>query len=229
MEEADRPYMLRPKVKYPIIAEKTAIIVVDMQNHFVKPGAPIGAPAALAMVPRLNGLLDLCRESKILVIYMTHILRADGSNAGRLADVNPRIRDRKVLQEGTEMAEIYHELRPKPGDVVVNKPRYSAFYGSDLESILRPKGIDTLIISGVATSGCCLATAQDAFSRDYKIIFLSDGNATVDLPDVGWGPVPAELAQRVTLAMVACLLGQVASIGEVSEEVRQASLSSVRA
>jgi ureidoacrylate peracid hydrolase len=117
--------------------------------------------------------------------------------------------------------EIYDELKPQPGDLVVAKPRYSAFYGTDLEAILRSKGIDTLIISGTVTNACCESTARDAFSRDYKVIFLSDGNAAGDLPDLGFGPGSAEEIQKVVLTVLAMCFAQVSSIDQVIAEIEQ--------
>ena len=117
--------------------------------------------------------------------------------------------------------EIYEGLKPQPGDLVVAKPRYSAFYGTDLEAILRSKGIDTLIISGTVTNVCCESTTRDAFSRDYKVIFLSDGNAAGDLPDLGFGPVSAEEIQRVVLTVLAMCFAQVSSIDQVLTEIEK--------
>jgi biuret amidohydrolase len=117
--------------------------------------------------------------------------------------------------------EIYEGLKPHPGDLVVAKPRYSAYYGTDLEAILRGKGIDTLIISGTVTNVCCESTTRDAFSRDYKVIFLSDGTAALDLPDLGFGPVSAEEVQRVVLTMLAMCFAQVSSIDQVIAEIEQ--------
>jgi nicotinamidase-related amidase len=117
--------------------------------------------------------------------------------------------------------EIYDELKPQPGDLVVAKPRYSAFYGTDLEAILRSKGIDTLIISGTVTNVCCESTTRDAFSRDDKVIFLSDGNAAGDLPDMGFGPVSAEEIQKVVLTVLAMCFAQVSSIDQVIAEIEQ--------
>lgn len=215
---------IKPRVRYQIVPGKTAMIVVDMQNQFVKPGAPVEVPDARAIVPRLSKLLDQCRESRIPVIYICHMLRGDGSDAGRLADIHPTIAcEGTGIVAGTENVEIYGELRPKPGDLLVKKLRYSAFHGTDLESILRTKGIDTLIIGGTVTNVCCDSTARDAFSRDYKLIFLSDGNASRGFPDMGWGAVSPEEAQRVALTVVAACFGQVASIEEVITQIRHAS------
>jgi ureidoacrylate peracid hydrolase len=211
------------QVTYPLIPEKTAMIVVDMQNDFVQEGAPIEVPHARAMVPRLNRLLDVCRTQKIPVIYIHHVIRGGDIDAGRLADHHAVIRNNKAIIAGTPNVEIYEGLKPHPGDLVVAKPRYSAFYGTDLEAILRSQGIDTLIISGTVTNVCCESTARDAFSRDYKVIFLSDGNAARDLPDVGFGPVSAEEVQKVVLTVLALCFAQVSSIDQVMAELEQRS------
>ena len=210
-------------VKYPIIPEKTAMLVVDMQNDFVQEGAPIEVPRARTMVPRLNRLLNLCRTHAILVIYIRHVIRGGDIDAGRLADHHAAVRQNKAIIAGTPNIEIYEGLKPQPGDLLVAKPRYSAFYGTDLEAILRSKGIDTLIISGTVTNVCCDSTARDAFSRDYKVIFLSDGTASRDLPDLGFGPVSAEEIQKVVLTILAMSFAQVSSIDQVMTEIEQLS------
>lgn len=207
------------RVTYPIIPEKTAMLVVDMQNDFVQEGAPIEVPRARAMVPRLNRLLDVCRAHAILVIYIHHVIRGGDIDAGRLADHHEAVRNNKALLAGTPNVEIYEGLKPHSGDLIVAKPRYSAFHGTDLEAILRSKGIDTLIVSGTVTNVCCDSTTRDAFSRDYKVIFLSDGTATRDLPDLGFGPVSADEIQRVVLTVLAMSFAQVSPIDQVIEEI----------
>ena len=173
------------------------------------------------MVLRLNRLLDVCRARQIPVIYIHHVIRGGDIDAGRLADHHEAIRNNKAISAGTPNVEIYEGLKPQPGDLVVAKPRYSAFYGTDLEAILRSKGIDTLIISGTVTNVCCESTTRDAFSRDYKVIFLSDGNAAGDLPDMGFGPVSAEEIQKVVLTVLAMCFAQVSSIDQVIAEIEQ--------
>jgi biuret amidohydrolase len=192
-----------------------------MQNDFVQEGAPIEIPRARAMVPRLNRLLNVCRAHQIPVIYLHHVIRGGDIDAGRLADHYEAIRNNHAIIAGTPNVEIYDELKPQPGDLVVAKPRYSAFYGTDLEAILRSKGIDTLIISGTVTNVCCESTTRDAFSRDDKVIFLSDGNAAGDLPDMGFGPVSAEESQKVVLTVLAMCFAQVSSIDQVMAEIEQ--------
>jgi len=197
------------------------MLVVDMQNDFVQEGAALEVPRARAMVPRLNRLLDACRAHGVLVIYIHHVIRGGHIDAGRLADHHEAVRNNKALLAGTPNVEIYKGLKPQAGDLIVAKPRYSAFHGTDLEAILRSKGIDTVIVGGTVTNVCCDSTTRDAFSRDYKVIFLSDGTANRDLPDLGFGPVPADEIQRVVLTVLAMSFAQVSSIDQVVEEIAQ--------
>jgi nicotinamidase-related amidase len=208
-------------VNYPIIPHRTAMLVIDMQNQFVQEGAPLETPRARAMVPHLNQLLDVCRANKIIVIYVYHAIRGGSIDGGRFADLFEVVRNDQVSIAGSENVEIYAGLKPHPGDLLVSKPRYSAFYGTDLEAILRSRGIDTLIMGGTVTNACCESTARDAFSHDYKVIFLSDGNAASDLPDLGFGAFSADEVQRITLTILACNFAQVSSIDQVIAKIEQ--------
>lgn len=219
--DADLAYFQSANLRYAIVPEKTAIVVICMQNGCLKPGYAMYSPRALAMVPRLRDFMELCRSRGILVIHTVSSRRGDGSDIGRMIDIHPMLRGSSIFLAGTDEVEVYGELS-HPSDVVIEKHRYNAFFGTDLELVLRANGIDTLIISGTATEGCCEETACEAFARDYKVVFLSDGNAAEGLPDAGWGPISPEEAQRGTLTLVASSLGQVASIDEVSEAIRSA-------
>jgi ureidoacrylate peracid hydrolase len=81
--------------------------------------------------------------------------------------------------EKNEWNGAFYKLKPQPGDVIVNKHRYNAFYQTDLDLILRAKGIRTLIMTGVATNVCVETTAREGFMRDYYIVFLRDCTATM--------------------------------------------------
>ncbi len=122
--------------------------------------------------------------------------------------------------EGTPDVEIYDELDCREGDTMVVKHTFSGFYSTDLEFLLRVNGIDTVIIGGVATQTCCEATARDARLRNFKVIFLSDGNATFDqFPDVGWGAMSGDEVQRHVLTILALRHAEVLSIDEVIERI----------
>ena len=82
------------------------------------------------------------------------------------------------LRQGSESAALHPGLVVEPRDLLLDKPRFGAFHGTDLELILRARGIDTVIISGIATNVCCDTTAREANARDFRVLFLSDGTAT---------------------------------------------------
>jgi biuret amidohydrolase len=182
---------------------RTVIIVVDMQNDFVAAGAPIETPAARAVVPKLAETLRICRDAGIRVIYTAHVHRHDGSDMGLFAEIHPPIAKRDALVDGTPGVNIYPELAPAPGEHVIKKHRYSAFFGTDLDIILRGYGTDTVIISGTTTENCCHATARDAMFRNYRVVFLSDATATYDYPDRGFGPMANADVHHATLVVLA--------------------------
>jgi nicotinamidase-related amidase len=202
---------------------KTAMIVVDMQNDFVAAGAAMETPAARAMVPRLVEALKVCRDVGIRVIYTAHVHRRDGSDTGLFDDMHPPIANRDALVDGTPGVDIYPDLAPAPGEHVIKKHRYSGFFGTDLDIILREWGIDTVIISGTTTENCCHATARDAMFRNYRVVFLSDATATYDYLDRGFGPMPNADVHHATLVILAASTANVMSVAEMS-----ARLASVR-
>jgi len=178
----------RPKMRpFVIDPARTAMIVVDMQNDFVAKGAPMETPAARAMVPMLRTSLDSCRQNGVRVIYTAHVHRPDGSDLGNFKELDSRIAGHKALVDGTEGVDIYPELAPMAGEHVIKKHRYSAFFNTDLDTILDEWGIDTVIICGTTTENCCLSTARDALFRNYRVAFLSDATATYDYPDLATG------------------------------------------
>jgi ureidoacrylate peracid hydrolase len=181
---------------------KTAMIVVDMENDFIAPGAPMETPAGQTLLPTLQRALAFCREVGIRVIYTTHAHRRDGCDMGLFDDLWPPIATRAGLVDGEPGIEIYPEVAPRDDEVVIKKHRYSGFYGTDLEIVLRGLGVDTVIITGVTTENCCHATARDAMFRDYKVVFLSDATGTFDYPDVGQGGMSADEVHRATLVIL---------------------------
>ena len=206
-------------VKWSIVPDKTALIIIDMTNDFLAPGYPMESPDGREMIPRLNQLAEACRSLGIPVIFTSHAHDPSGEDMGRMADVFRNVREGRMLIAGTSGVELYAELDRRPSDVLLFKTRYSAFQNTNLDILLRSLGRDTVIIGGVATNVCCESTAREAFFRDLKMVFLSDGTATFDLPDRGWGRIPKEEVQRQTLTVLAWGFGRVCSVGEVLEEL----------
>jgi len=199
--------------------KKTAMIVVDMQNDFVASGAVMETPAARAVVSKLVDALKICRDVGIKVIYTAHVHRRDGCDMGLFDDMHPPIANRAALVDGTPGVDIYPELAPAPAEHVIKKHRYSGFFGTDLDIILREWGVDTVIISGTTTENCCHATARDAMFRNYRVVFLSDATATYDYPDRGFGPMPAAEVHHATLVILAASTADVMSVEEMRARI----------
>jgi len=148
---------------------KTAVIVVDIINDFVT--GILGSKRAPRIVPRVKRLLDSARKKKVPVIYTcdTHLPNLDSE-----FDVWP-----PHAVKGTKGAEVVDELKPKKTDFVVHKRRYSSFFGTDLDTLLRELRVDTVVIVGLVTDICVQHTAGDAFFRGYHIIVPKDGVETI--------------------------------------------------
>jgi ureidoacrylate peracid hydrolase len=195
--------------------ETTAVIVIDMQNDFVASGAPMETPMGRELLPALTKLLGHARKSGMTVIYTTHAHRANGCDMGLFAEIYPPIADRIGLIDETHGIEIYPDVAPQGEEVVIKKHRYSAFFGTDLDIILRTKGIKSVVVTGVTTENCCHSTARDAMFNGYKVGFISDATGTYDYPDVGFGPIPAKEVHRVTLGVLAVSTAHVMSTDEM--------------
>ena len=179
--------------------KKTAVLVIDMQNDFIEPGAPIFTEMGYEMCDRLNAFLDAFRAKGTLIIYSQNTLRADFLDIGKGKDFceNP------VCIEGTHGFEIYPKVAPRPSDVVLRKSNYSFFQCTPLDKILRTNQIDTVIITGVVTDCCCFSTARDAGALNYNVGFISDLTGTVGYDDIGYGAFTAEQVHGCFLTTMA--------------------------
>jgi ureidoacrylate peracid hydrolase len=172
--------------------QKSAILVVDMQNAFASPHgmldlAGLDISGASQVIHAIRSVLEAARATQIPIVYLQMGYKPDLSNSGGLNSPNPRkelamclMRARpalkgKILTEGTWDFAIVDELAPQPGDLVVIKTRYSGFAGTTLDSLLRVRGIKFLFFAGIATNVCVESTLRDAFFLDYWPILLADG------------------------------------------------------
>ena len=103
-------------------------------------------------------------------------------------------------------------------DIILEIPRYGAFHGTDLELILRPRGIDSLIVTGIASNVGPETTVREAVARDFRVFLLSDGTSAQAL-----GGLTAEEVQRATLATLGALFAQVLTMDEMIQQIQQAS------
>ena len=161
---------------------KTALVVIDMQNTFLRPGAPVEVPKGRDIVANINRLSPRLRQLGVLVVWVTH---ANSSSDGK-SDwpgffdhfVSDDVRQKTIegLAPGADGQKIWPELDVAPEDAQIFKKRYSALISgsSSLESKLLGQGIDTLLIAGTKTNVCCESTARDAMMLDFKTVMLSD-------------------------------------------------------
>lgn len=210
------------KVRWELDPGRTALLAMDLQNAFLLPASPLAAPEGLAILPAFNRLIAAARRAGVPVIF-TATAHDPLEPPNRMDDLFPARRKARGLERGTVAQQIHPGVDRRDDDLLVEKPRYSAFWRTDLDATLRRMGVDTLVIGGVWSNVCVEATARDAFFREYKVVYLADCTATGDLPDTGFGSVTAAEAQRTTLADIAFHIGEVADSRDVAARLAAAA------
>jgi nicotinamidase-related amidase len=155
--------------------KKCALILVDMINAVVKGNGPpyTMPPARQPVVRNFQKLVGHCRTVGTPLIYITTHRRADNSDAPKTMTDAPGGGGVPMLA-GTPATEVIDELRPRPADYLVVKPRFSAFYGTNLDGILSALGTETILVGGISTQRSVEGTARDAKNRDLQCIVVSD-------------------------------------------------------
>ena len=148
----------------------TALIVVDMQNDFVKPGGALVVETAAATIPAIQRLLALAR-AKGMKVFFTQDTHEEG-------DIEFPIWGPHVLR-GTWGWQIVDELAPRPGERVIEKLRYDGFFGTPLDHELRLAGIQSVIVCGTVANICVLHTAGSAALRGYRVVLLIDAISAI--------------------------------------------------
>jgi isochorismate hydrolase len=111
---------------------RTALLNIDMQNCFVE-NSPVAAPRGREILPRINKLAEICRKRGALVIHTLHLVRPDGSNTGVMGLIIPAIAA-GLINKGNKQAELHPDVVVGKNDIILEKPRYGAFHGTDLDS-----------------------------------------------------------------------------------------------
>lgn len=149
-----------------------ALLIIDMQKGAFTPETP--RFKSKMIIENINHLARYFREHNALVVFIQH----DGTRFGEYLP-------------GTEEWQIIDELEQKTSDAVIAKTANDAFYGSSLESFLRSKNINELVITGCATDYCVNATLHNALTKDFNITLIADGHTTADRPPIAAGDVIA--------------------------------------
>ena len=194
----------------------TALLVVDMQNDFIADGGLVSRDGrdtteAKALALRLPPFIAAARAAGVLVVFIRNIYTTPGN--WYLSDAWLELAARRraggytsipVCEPDSWAADFYGDVRPAAGDAIVTKHRYSAFYNTDLDTILRANGIRSVVITGVVSNVCVETTAREAFVRDYYVIVPNDAAAAYSLTD-----------HEATLGNIDRFFGEISSIADL--------------
>ena len=217
-----------------IASDRTAVLVVDMQNAFASPGgmldlAGIDVRPAHDAVANARLVCDAARGAGLPIIYLTIGYPVDQSTAGGSESPNPHkelslclVRERpelrgKLLTFGTWDFQIVEELAPEPSDVVIVKSRYSGFYGTELDSVLRGRGIRNLLFTGIASNVCVESTIRDAYFNEYWPVLIADATMAAGPPEI----------HRATIYNVKTFFGWVTNAEDTATVLREAKSASI--
>ena len=172
---AETAVLIAPELH--INSARTAVLIMDYQNEIV---SMLPEKVQAPLLDRAGAILKKARQAHVPIVYVVVRFRDN------YPEIDPRnklfsgLRASGRLREGTSGAEIHSRVAPEPGDIVVTKRRVGAFSTTELETILRAKNINTLVLFGISTSGVVLSTIRSAADWDYSIVVVSDACADPD-------------------------------------------------
>ena len=209
---------------------QAALIVVDMQNAYASKNgyldkAGFDISGTESCIENTAKAISLAREAGLTIIYFQNgwdpkYVEAGGpgspnwykSNALKTMRKNPELMG-SLLAKGSWDYELVEPLAPREGDIVIPKTRYSGFCNTNLDSILRSRGINTLVLTGIATNVCVESTARDAFFLEYFAVVLADATNQAGSDEI----------QEASLYNIATFFGWVSSVDELGQAIEQST------
>ena len=168
------------------------LVVIDMLNDFVLPGAPLEVPATRTILPALQRRLTAARQAGTPVVFVCDAHAPDDPEFSRMNWPPHAVR-------GTSGARIVDELAPREGEPVVSKTSYSGFFGTELETTLRKLKAEDVVLTGCVTNICVLYTAADAAMRGYRVRVPADAVASLDAAEGEFALAQMERVLGVTV------------------------------
>lgn len=184
-----------------VLPAETAVVVIDMQNAYASPGgyvdqAGFDISGAAGTIGRIAAVLETARKAGIQIVYLQNgwdpdYVEAGGpgspnwhkSNALKTMRARPELAG-TLLARGSWDYALVDALAPQPGDITLHKTRYSAFFNSQLDSVLRARGIRTIVFVGIATNVCVESTLRDGFHLEYFGVMLEDATHHLGPPEM---------------------------------------------
>jgi len=187
------------------LGKRPALLVVDIINSFTDPDCPLGSEAG-DVVEANRQLLHAFREKRLPVVFTT-VVYHDESKARVFRD---RIPDLDILEPGTHWVEVDPRLKPRSDEPVIEKQWASGFFKTRLDEYLKEQGVDSLVVTGLTTSGCVRATAVDGLQHDYKVVIAADavGDRNEDAHRANLFDLNAKYADVLDLYRVLEMIGK---------------------
>ena len=157
---------------------RAAFLLIDMQNGFIDGASPLCIAGAAATVPACAHALAAAREHGLAVFHVRRAYAADGSDVEAVRWEAWAEGGRPLSSADPMSLSCPSELAPAPGEPVVVKPSWSAFFGTDLDVLLRARGIGTLVLAGTTTPNCVRSTAYDGLARGFNVAVLRDATSS---------------------------------------------------
>jgi len=176
-----------------------ALLVIDVQNIYVAPDSPLFVASLVESIVNINALSHAFSKAGKPVIYVRHVHRADGRDAGRMFDFGGVAEPVSFIEDEPESAYV-PQLQIVPDAIHMTKRRYSCFEGTELDAILRTLGVNTVAICGYMTNFCCDSTARAAHDRDYFVDFIADATGA---PALSEAFTEARIIEGVTTTLAA--------------------------
>ena len=202
----------------PLERGRTALLVVDMQRAFLEPGEAMEVPPAREIVPRVQELLAIFREKALPAVFTRFTYSPDAPLL--VGELHPEHKPTppggpkgfglpsSSCLVGEDNVRIISELEPRADELTVDKRYYDGFNGTALDGALRARCVTTLVLTGTMTDICVLATVIGGFNREYRMIVVEDGVATL------WPEI-----QRATLDIIRRAFARVVSAKEIADEL----------
>jgi len=168
-EMLEKVEKLRSYNNIELFPDKSALLIIDMQEYFLNPSSHAYIPSAETILPGVKKLISVYSEKKLPIIFTLHSNTLE--NAGMMEKWWP-----DLLREGQKESKLARGLNSSNG-IIIEKNQYDAFYNTNLEKILHENNISQVIVCGVLTNICCETTARSAFVRGFEVFFTIDGTA----------------------------------------------------